>query len=240
MRVLAFCLAAVLTACSADSDVAEQSKRDQSKQEQGKQREMVSYGIGYRMGSNMQRGEMDVDRDTLFQGMADALDEKTPKFSPQQIQLAITEYRQQQQEARLKLAEANEAAGRSFLQEHKQQADVIETPSGIQYRVIEEGEGEQPAASDTVKIHYRGRLINGEEFDSSQTRNEPTTLRVEQTIPGWQEVLPLMREGGKWEVVIPPRLAYDLRGAPPAIGPNETLIFELTLVEIVKPPVLAE
>lgn len=224
MRVLVIGSVVLLAACNANQTV---------KLENSLPDEKVSYGIGYRVGMDMRHSEIDPDRNILLQGIEDALDGKSPRYTPQAIQAAITEYRQQREDARLKLAEANEAAGLKFLTEYKKQADVIETPSGIQYRVLIAGTGKQPGLDDTVSVQYLGRLINGKQFDTTHQHDKSTILRVAQTIPGWQEVLPLMQEGAKWEVVIPARLAYDLRGVPPTIGPKETLVFELTLVGIV-------
>jgi len=228
MRVLVFSFAVLLTACNAETDATHQDKLLANK---------VSYGIGYRVGVDMKRGEMNIDRNTLIQGIEDALDGKSSRFAPEEIQSAVTEYRQQRLQARLKLAAANEAAGQRFLSEYKKKKNVLETPSGIQYRIVEEGKGKQPKTTDTVRVQYQGRLINGKEFDSTNKLSVPMSMRVNRTLPGWQEILPLMHEGGKWEVVIPSRLAYSLRGVPPSIGPNETLIFELNLIDVVKPQV---
>ncbi|MEE8624951.1 MAG: FKBP-type peptidyl-prolyl cis-trans isomerase, partial [Acidiferrobacterales bacterium] len=110
----------------------------------------------------------------------------------------------------------------------------VELPSGLQYRIVEEGSGEKPVSSDTVKVHYRGTLIDGTEFDSSYARGEPVTFQVAKIINGWQQALILMSEGAKWQVFIPPILAYGSGGAGQNIGPNATLVFEIELVSIEK------
>jgi len=123
-------------------------------------------------------------------------------------------------------------AGETFRNQYAEQDGVMRTDSGMLYRILDEGSGEKPAASDTVVVHYRGTLINGAEFDSSIKRNQPATFGLNSIIPGWQEILQLMPEGSRWEVVIPPALAYGSTGAGGMIGPEETLIFEIELIEI--------
>ena len=129
-------------------------------------------------------------------------------------------------------AEANRQKGEAFLVENQKKEGVITLPSGLQYKVIEEGTGESPKPNDTVVTHYRGTLIDGKEFDSSYRRGEPASFPVNRVIAGWTEALQLMKVGAKWQLFIPPELAYGERGAGRAIGPNAALIFEIELVEI--------
>jgi FKBP-type peptidyl-prolyl cis-trans isomerase FklB len=129
------------------------------------------------------------------------------------------------------LAEKNRKAGKAFLAENRKKEGVQELPNGIQYRVLQKGKGNKPKLSDTVTVHYRGTLIDGKEFDSSYSRGEPTSLPLAKAIKGWQEIVPMMPEGSKWQVVIPGDLAYGERGAG-AIGPNETLLFDIELVGV--------
>lgn len=129
------------------------------------------------------------------------------------------------------LAEENQREGAAFLEENAQRDDIVSCPSGLQYRVLTEGDGASPQPSDTVKVHYRGTLINGKEFDSSYKRNEAISFRVNGVIPGWTEALQMMPIGSKWELFIPPQLGYGRQGAGP-IGPNATLIFEVELLSI--------
>ncbi|ADQ19084.1 FKBP-type peptidyl-prolyl cis-trans isomerase [Leadbetterella byssophila] len=130
-------------------------------------------------------------------------------------------------------AKENKAKGRAFLNENKKNASVTTLPSGLQYQIIKEGTGPKPTLEDQVKVHYAGSTLDGNEFDSSIKRGEPATFGLQQVIRGWTEVLQLMPVGSKWKVFIPENLAYGVQ-APPAIGPNQTLIFEIELLEIVK------
>lgn len=132
------------------------------------------------------------------------------------------------------MAEVNAKAGEEFLAENGKRAEVKTTPSGLQYEVIKEGEGAQPAASDKVVVHYTGKLIDGTVFDSSEERGVPATFGVTQVIPGWVEALQLMKVGSTWRLFIPSALAYGPQGAGGVIGPNQTLIFDVSLLDIVK------
>jgi FKBP-type peptidyl-prolyl cis-trans isomerase len=131
-------------------------------------------------------------------------------------------------------AEANKAKGEAFLAENKEKEGVKTLPSGLQYKILKEGKGEKPKATDIVVTQYRGTLVDGTEFDSSYKRNEPASFPVNQVIPGWTEALQLMPKGSKWQLFVPANLAYGEMGPPP-IGPNSTLIFEVELVDIQKP-----
>jgi FKBP-type peptidyl-prolyl cis-trans isomerase FklB len=131
-----------------------------------------------------------------------------------------------------KLGEKNKKEGEAFLAENKKKEGVKTLPSGLQYRVIKEGTGRKPKATDKVLTHYRGTLIDGTEFDSSYKRGTPTSFKVNEIIPGWTEALQLMKEGAKWQLFIPSNLAYAERGAGRDIGPNATLIFEVELISI--------
>ena len=129
-------------------------------------------------------------------------------------------------------AAGNRKKGEEFLAANKNKKGVVTLPSGLQYHVIKEGTGKKPTANDEVEVHYHGTLLDGTVFDSSIDRNQPVTFAVNRVIPGWTEVLQLMKEGAKWKVFIPSQLAYRQRGAPPRIGPNETLIFDIELLKV--------
>lgn len=131
-------------------------------------------------------------------------------------------------------SEQNKAAGNAFLEANKKKPGVVTLASGLQYKVITEGKGPRPSANDVVTVNYAGTLINGKEFDSSYKRGEPASFPVNGVIPGWTEALQLMNAGSTWELYIPASLAYGERGAPPVIGPNETLIFKVDLLEVKK------
>ncbi len=130
------------------------------------------------------------------------------------------------------MTQDNQIRGEAFLQDNAKKDDVSVLPSGLQYRVVKTGQGPKPVASDEVTVHYRGRLVDGSEFDSSYSRGQPATFPVGGVISGWVEALQLMQEGDHWELYIPHQLAYGQRGAPPVIGPNETLIFEVELLKV--------
>lgn len=134
----------------------------------------------------------------------------------------------------LAAADSNKNQGEAFLAANKNRPGVVTLPDGLQYKVITPGSGAKPTAKDTVSVHYAGKLINGTEFDSSYKRGEPTTFPVSGVIPGWVEALQLMNEGATWEIYVPAKLAYGEQGVPPAIGPNETLIFKIQLISVKK------
>ena len=196
-----------------------------------------SYAIGMDIGANFKRQEIDVDSKALAAGIADALAGKAQLSDAEQRQV-LTELRTQlmgKAEARQKEAgDKNQKDGEKFLAENKKKDGVKTTASGLQYKVLKSGSGKTPKATDTVKVHYQGTLIDGTVFDSSIERGEPATFPVNGVIPGWTEVLQLMKEGDKWQVVIPSQLAYGAQGAGPKIGPNSTLIFDVELLSVEK------
>jgi FKBP-type peptidyl-prolyl cis-trans isomerase FklB len=137
-----------------------------------------------------------------------------------------------QQELAKKLGEKNKKEGEAFLSENRKKEGIKALPSGLQYKVVKAGTGKKPKSTDTVTTHYRGTLIDGTEFDSSYRRGQPASFPVSGVIAGWTEALQLMEEGAKWQLFIPPNLAYGERGAGSQIGPNATLIFEIELISI--------
>lgn len=201
-------------------------------QELESQTEKFSYTMGYQMGLSLQRPGMDLDEDVLVQALRDALGGAEPKLSRNEMDAAIAEQRAKLESQRQEKAGANLARGETFLEENRQRAEVTETESGLQYEVLSEGDGAQPAATDTVLVHYEGSLLDGSVFDSSYERNNPAALPLDGVIKGWQEGLQLMKEGAKYKFYIPARLAYGESGAGERIGPNEALIFEVELLEI--------
>jgi FKBP-type peptidyl-prolyl cis-trans isomerase FklB len=139
--------------------------------------------------------------------------------------------RAEQVEQFRKLSEENQAKSEEFLEANKSKTGIVVLPSGVQYRIIEEGDGARPGIESKVSVHYRGSLMSGREFDSSFARGTPEEFTVNAVLPGWQEVLPLMKAGSTWQIFLPPELAFGARGNPP-VGPNEALMFDLKLVEI--------
>ena len=198
--------------------------------------QMFSYTLGYQIGGQLaaqiREGGLDLDPDAFAQAIADVLSGRPPAMTAAQMEAAL-EMRQQQEKVRQNdAAETGRPRGEAFQVEYSQRQGVVATASGLQYRVIETGEGRSPGPADTVVVHYVGRLIDGTEFDSSRDRGTPATFSLGGIIPGWQEALQLMHEGDVWEVVIPSELAYGARGAGTSIGPNETLVFEIELISV--------
>ena len=156
------------------------------------------------------------------------------KLSMQEMQAAVETFQKQQMAERAAKGEKAKKAGEKFLAENKKKKGVVTTASGLQYQIIKEGTGAKPTTSDTVVANYSGSLIDGTVFDSSYKRGQPATFSLGKVIPGWQEVLPLMSVGSKYKVFIPSELGYGARGAGGTIGPNETLVFEIELLDIKK------
>lgn len=200
----------------------------------------LSYTIGMDIGQSLSGQDMPLDIEILMQGLrASYLGEET--LLTQEEALAEREQfiqRRQQQlaEQRGEEARVNAEEGEAFLAANAGKDGVEVTDSGLQYRVITEGEGASPDADDRVTVHYRGKLINGVEFDSSYDRGEPATFGLNQVIPGWTEGVQLMKEGAKYEFFVPSDLAYGEQGRPGPIGPNATLIFEVELLEVAASP----
>ncbi|MDH3638774.1 MAG: FKBP-type peptidyl-prolyl cis-trans isomerase [Gammaproteobacteria bacterium] len=191
-----------------------------------------SYAVGFQIGQNLSREGLKLDAEVLSQAIKDAVAGSDPKLTPDDMRAAVEQYRQRAAEKLAAEAHVNLKAGEAFMDENKGKPDVIQTASGLQYKVLKEGSGKQPTESDTVVVHYRGTLLNGDEFDSSYSREQPATLPLNGVIKGWQEALPQMSVGAKWELYIPPDLAYGERGAGSRIGPNQALIFEVELLEV--------
>lgn len=197
----------------------------------------LSYAIGFQIGNDFVERKLDIDINQVIRAMQDGYAKRKPAVSEDtmhdllgrmQYQLytkAKTEYD--------KIASENLAKSNKFLADNKSKKGIVVLPSGVQYRVIEDGSGTRhPSDTSEVTVHYRGSLMNGLEFDSSFARGKPVHFKVGDVIKGWQEVLKLMRVGDHWQIFVPPALAYGERGQPPRIGPNEALIFELKLIDI--------
>jgi len=189
------------------------------------QKEKVSYIIGTDIGGNLKRQLIDVDPNTLARGIQDGLSGAKPLLSKEEIQETMVAFQKE-------MAEKQKRRGEVFLSENKKKEGVKTLPSGLQYKVITAGTGKKPKLNDTITVNYRGTLIDGTEFDSSFRHGQPATFSVSGVIPGWTEALPLMQEGAKWQLFIPPNLAYGDRGAGGVIGPNATLIFEIELISV--------
>jgi FKBP-type peptidyl-prolyl cis-trans isomerase len=174
--------------------------------------------------------------DLVVKGIRDALKGEKPLMTPEEMNKILVELKRKvtaaQQEERKMAAEKNRAEGEAFLAENAKKKGVVTLPSGLQYKVLKEGDGASPNGTDNVTVHYRGTLIDGTEFDSSHKRNQPATFRVNGVIRGWTEALQMMKPGAKWLLFIPAKLAYGERGAGSSIPPGSTLIFEVELVAV--------
>ncbi len=202
-------------------------------------KDKFSYALGMKMGANFKKQDVSVDPAILERGLKDALAGGTTLLTDEQAQDALmqvqNQVRQKQQEKMQAAAAENKKQGEDFLAGNKGKEGVVTLPSGLEYKILTQGTGPKPTASDTVECNYRGTLIDGKEFDSSAKHGGPATFPVSGVIKGWTEALQLMPVGSKWQLFIPPDLAYGSRGAGPEIGPDSTLIFEVELVNI-KPP----
>jgi len=197
----------------------------------------LSYGIGLRMGERMAADAMTIDVAAYAAGLEDAMTGAEPQLTTEEIDAEMTafqERRQAEAEAeRTALAQSNLEAGRAHMEELSARGEVQTTESGLQYIVVEAGEGDNPVAADSVEVHYEGRLIDGTVFDSSFERGQTVTFGLTQVIPGWTEGLQLMKPGAKFKFIIPPELGYGEGGAGQMIGPNATLLFDVELIAVV-------
>ena len=203
-------------------------------------KDKVSYAIGMNVGKAMKRDGVDIDPAILMRAIKDVLSDSKLLMTDEEVKTTLTtletELRKKQEEERAQEAEANKKIGEAFLAANKTKEGVVTLPSGLQYKILQEGSGPKPTAEDSVTVNYRGTLINGTEFDSSYKRGQPATFPVGKIIKGWTEALQLMPVGSKWQLFIPADLAYGPRQAGPTIGPNSTLVFEVELLSIQPKP----
>ena len=217
------------------------------KTDKDKQSYAIGINVGKGLGQNLKRSGLEIDPAILTRAIKDVLagdkqsmtdEEAQETLKTLQTEMATKqEEMRKEQEAKMKeLGEANKKEGDEFLAANKAKEGVTTLPDGLQYKILQEGTGPKPAASDSVTVNYRGTLVNGSEFDSSYKRNQPATFNVTGIIKGWTEALELMPVGSKWQLFIPSDLAYGPSGRPPVIGPNSTLVFEVELVSIQPKP----
>jgi len=203
-------------------------------------KDKTSYSIGMDIGRSLKAQGLDLNPEVLAAGLRDMLTGRKTVLTEEQAQEVLITFKKdlvsKREATRKEAAEKNAKEGAAFLAENKKKDGVKVTASGLQYKIITAGKGKTPKATDAVKAHYRGTLIDGTEFDSSYKRNEPATFPVDGVIPGWTEALQLMPVGSKWQLFIPGHLAYGEGGAGPTIGPNATLVFDVELLSIEAKP----
>jgi FKBP-type peptidyl-prolyl cis-trans isomerase FklB len=200
------------------------------------EKDKTSYTLGINIGNNIKQLPLEIDMDIFYRGFKDAVSKNKPLLSEEEMHTVMTAFQKEitakQTELMKSQGEKNKKEGEAFLVENKKKEGVKTLASGLQYKVIKEGTGKSPKATDKVSTHYQGTLIDGTEFDSSYKRGEPATFPVNGVIPGWTEALQLMKVGSKWQLFVPSKLAYGERGAGPKIGPNAVLIFTVELLSI--------
>jgi FKBP-type peptidyl-prolyl cis-trans isomerase len=198
----------------------------------------LSYVLGHEIGNSFKESPTEIKLELFIRGIEDSLEGRKSLLEPEESNQIKQEFsrqvRERRRQANAALAETNQKAEEAFLADNKKKQGIVVTDSGLQYKVLQKGDGPKPQRSDTVKVHYRGILLDGSEFDSSYNRGQPATLRVGGVIPGWAEGLQLMNVGSKYRLYIPAKLAYGNRGAGRKISPNEMLIFEVELLGIEK------
>jgi FKBP-type peptidyl-prolyl cis-trans isomerase FklB len=202
-------------------------RADEAKGPDKKASYIIGHNIGNSVSGGLKRDNAPVDLDELQRGFKDGLAGKELGMDQQEVGKIMNAFSQRIRDAKAK-------GSKAFLDTFAKEEGVKKTDSGLLYKVLAEGKGKSPKATDTVKVNYRGTLTDGKEFDSSYKRGKPAEFEVGKLIPGWTEALQMMKPGSKWKLVIPGNLAYGERGAPPMIGPNETLVFEMELLSIVK------
>ena len=225
--VVAVLFAVLLTGCSGDK----------KKIELNDQKEKVSYAIGLNIGANMVKDSLDLDYPALLQGIKDAsVDSSKRLMKLAEVQKTLMTWQQEMQNKQMEKQRAmgakNREEGNKFLAENKKEAGVVTLPSGLQYKVLVEGNGPKPKANQTVVTNYVGTLVSGREFDSSLKHGKPAEFPVTGVIPAWTEALQLMKVGSKWKLFVPADLAYGDQGAGEVIAPGTTLIFEIELLSI--------
>jgi FKBP-type peptidyl-prolyl cis-trans isomerase FklB len=244
-------LLAIVSILLAVSVSSAQKKSDKSSAGLKTQKDKMSYVVGYdlgsKIGSDIKKQELDFAIDAFLRGMKEAINGTKAALPDSEMTSAMMAFQQkmmeksqamkEKQQAEMKgLSDKNLKEGQDFLAANAKKDSVKVLPSGLQYKVLVEGKGEQPTAKDTVVTHYRGSLIDGKVFDESYSRGEPITFPVSGVIKGWTEALQLMKTGSKWELYIPASLAYGERGAGQMIGPNSTLVFTVELLQVKKGP----
>ncbi len=199
------------------------------------QKEMISYGIGVNIAKSFKKDDVEFDMDLLVRGMKDGLSGEKLLMPEKDLRRVMNTFqgdlRRKMMASRQTLAEENKTRGEAFFAENKGKEGVVALASGVQYKILKAGEGKKPKDGDTVECYYRGTLLNGTEFTSTEP-GKPATLKVEMLPDGWKEALKLMPAGSKWQIFVPSRLAFGERGVGSDVGPNETIVLEVALLDV--------
>lgn len=202
------------------------------------QKEKESYSIGYEVGRSMRTDGVDVDSGILTQGLEDAINQKEPRLKDEEMRKLIVDLRKKAREAQLRKVQEqsvqNAKESEQFLAENRKKEGIKVTESGLQYRILKEGDGPVPGPEDFVKVNYRGTFIDGKEFDSSYAKGEPARVQADGVIKGWTEALAMMKVGSRWQLFVPPELAYGRGGLGQRIPPNKVLVFDVELLSVEK------
>lgn len=201
------------------------------------QKEKVSYALGMQMGADFRKQDLDLDLATLTKGLAESFNGGKTMLTEEEMHAILAaakeEYQKKQAALREEKAEATFKEGEKFLAENKNKEGVVALPTGLQYKILKPGKGDKPQVRDDVVCNFRGMLLDGTEFDSSAKRHGPVTFPVRGVIRGWEQALLMMPEGSKWQLFVPPQLAYGKAGSPSRkVPPNATLIFEVELLDV--------
>jgi FKBP-type peptidyl-prolyl cis-trans isomerase len=210
------------------------------KKESKEQKDKISYSVGYQMGGDFKRQGVELNPKLFLKGVQDAMSGAKPQMTPQEMNQTLVDLKKKivadERKDRQAKAQKALAEGEAFLAANGKKEGVVTLPTGLQYKVVREGSGASPKATDNVTVNYRGTLVDGTEFDSSYKRNKPATFRVDRVIPGWTQALTMMKTGAKWQLFIPAKLGYGERGAGSKIPPGSTLIFDVELVSVQPAP----
>ena len=225
LLTITLCITFLFGVCYADEKIELKDRKDKE-----------SYSLGYQFGQYLESQGVDIDLEVYAAGIKDALAGKESLMSKEEIRATIKDLQQRvkaagQKELQEKAAK-NLEEGKKFLEENQKKEGIKALPSGLQYKILAEGSGKTPQATDTVTVNYKGTLIDGTEFDSSYKRGKPATFKVNGVIRGWTQALQMMKEGSKWHLFISPDLGYGKRGAGLNIPPNSTLLFEIELISV--------
>ena len=197
-------------------------------------KDKLSYIFGVQVGKGLRAEGVELEMDAFTAGIQDMLAGNEPQIGQATAEKLVSAYQEKKQLEIAEISAKKQNESSTFLANNAKNDGFVVTASGLQYKIVEKGEGKSPTSEDKVIAHYTGKLLDGTVFDSSHDRGEPATFPVSGVIKGWQEALPMMKEGGKWQIVVPANLAYGDRGVGNLIGPNETLIFDIELVSISK------